>query len=577
MALTTKQLLNFSWMSQAAYLDFLSLAQNDQLGLNDRLQNNTINQGKLFASGQATTFTDPADGFSFINYMPNDNSGFSATVFQNNGTTNDYTIAVRGTEPSFVQSVLGATADLLNADVLGVALQGAAYDQAISAYRYYKQLTTTSGQQVSYSTAELTKIGAMYNETLLVLPVPILDTVLRTVLVNQFLASLTDIADASNVGLGSINATTANIHFTGHSLGGHVATLLASMVQQFGQGNVADVTTYNAPGQGGLFNVNPVIDATAISAKTTNIISEGGMTVTPNVGNAAGAISQLFIEEEGLVANHSIVKLSDSLALYNLFATLDPTLNDGSQANLDTISDILKASSNVAENSLESAITSLGKLFNVANTTFNANEFDTNRNDLYTALDNFNAMLDAPQFSVVPTIQSLTSLDAATLNTNAQANTPEGEAYRYAMQELNPFIAIGPDYTSFNSNGELDVFDSNTGLGQLTGQYLTDRAAMLDLLMQRNTVDGSIVSSDIVYRDVDRNITLSSTTTLSTQTYLQNIKFGGAGEDPLIGGNLADRLYGMGGIDALQGKGGDDILFGGKGDAANSSEWKMAA
>lgn len=282
MAMTIKQLLNFSWMSQSSYLDFTGLFQNNPLGLEAKLQEKIINPDKVFSASQATTFTDPTNGYSFISYKPNDSTGFSATVFKTNDTTTDFTIAVRGTEPSFFQSFLGATADLFNADAIGVVLQGAAYEQTISAYRFYKQQTTAKGQQVIYSAAEIAKLGEMYNETLLRLPVPVLDSVARLVLLDQFYSALTDVTDLNNKGVGAIDATTATIHFTGHSLGGHVATLLASLVQQLGTGNVADITTFNAPGQGGLLNVNPVIDAIPVASKITNIISEGGMTVTPN-------------------------------------------------------------------------------------------------------------------------------------------------------------------------------------------------------------------------------------------------------------------------------------------------------
>ncbi len=104
MALTIKQQLDFSWMSQASYLDFTGLSNGT---LSDELEglltNNTINQAKELADEQAKTFTgsntpDPTDGFSFVSYAPNSPStGFSATVFKSNAD-GSYTIAVRGTE-----------------------------------------------------------------------------------------------------------------------------------------------------------------------------------------------------------------------------------------------------------------------------------------------------------------------------------------------------------------------------------------------------------------------------------------------------------------------------------------------
>lgn len=125
MALTIKQLTNYSWMSQASYLDFIGVSAAN---FEDRLQDiQQINNDKIFAIEQARAFTgsattDPTDGFSFVSYAPNyQDTGFSATVFKSNAD-GSYTIAVRGTEPP-----PGANLDdLVNADALGVALKGSA-------------------------------------------------------------------------------------------------------------------------------------------------------------------------------------------------------------------------------------------------------------------------------------------------------------------------------------------------------------------------------------------------------------------------------------------------------------------
>ncbi|MDP3608619.1 MAG: hypothetical protein Q8R74_06040 [Methylophilus sp.] len=70
MALTIKQLTNYSWMSQASYLDFSGLIFNDPR-LASNLKNSSINADKILADAQASTFTDPTDGFSFVSYAPN--------------------------------------------------------------------------------------------------------------------------------------------------------------------------------------------------------------------------------------------------------------------------------------------------------------------------------------------------------------------------------------------------------------------------------------------------------------------------------------------------------------------------
>lgn len=97
MALAIDQLLNYSWMSQASYLDFSGLSSGASgtvlaSTLKDR---NGINPEKLLADTQATLFTSPATGYSFINTHPNDLTGFSATVFKSNAD-NTYTIESKG-------------------------------------------------------------------------------------------------------------------------------------------------------------------------------------------------------------------------------------------------------------------------------------------------------------------------------------------------------------------------------------------------------------------------------------------------------------------------------------------------
>ena len=74
---------------------------------------------------------------------------------------------------------------------------------------------------------------------------------------------------------------------------------------------------------------------------------------------------QVFSEQanQGPIDAHSISALTDSLALYNLLATLDPSLNDATPDNLAKLTGILKASSNVAANSLENTLDSLRTLF----------------------------------------------------------------------------------------------------------------------------------------------------------------------------------------------------------------------
>lgn len=270
MALTIKQLLNYSWMSQASYLDFIGVASGATGStLEGKLINSIINAHDAFTATQAETFTgsntsDPTDGFSFVSHAPNyQDTGFSATVFKSN-VDNSYTIAVRGTESEFSLS-----GDLFRADALGVVLQGTALEQLFVGYRYYKQLTAT-GSTASYSQQELTAMASLLvtahdknlvNAFLPLLLTPLFEMAAIAAVVSNWALEMTFservqsmvtalqpvLGNDPSIGVGTIPAG-ATINFTGHSLGGHVAALLAEMVAQYGNSTIGDIVTYNAPG-----------------------------------------------------------------------------------------------------------------------------------------------------------------------------------------------------------------------------------------------------------------------------------------------------------------------------------------
>lgn len=372
MALTIKQLTNYSWMSQASYLDFTGLALNDSR-LAANLKDSTINANNEFSDKQATIFTTPTDGFSFVSYAPNyQDTGFSATVFKSNAD-NSYTIAVHGTEPEFSLS-----GDLFRANALGVVLQGAALEQLFVGYRYYKQLTAT-GSNASYSQQELTAMATLLvtasdknfsNAAFFIAPIAsVISTWFSGLTFAERVQSMATtlqsvLGNNPSIGAGAIPVG-ATINFTGHSLGGHVAALLAEMVAQYGNSTIGDIATYNAPGINALsyeiqnwLTVGTATIQTGVLANRVAIVSDGGIDVTAGLGLTNGNVVRTFIEASSNPLsrdNHSIVKLSDSLAIKNIFATLDPAK---SLAQLDTY---IKQSSNTLADSLEKTLGGLIK------------------------------------------------------------------------------------------------------------------------------------------------------------------------------------------------------------------------
>ena len=162
-------------------------------------------------------------------------------------------------------------------------------------------------------------------------------------------------------------------------------------------------------------------------------------------------------------------------------------------------------------------------------------------------------------------------------------NAYKDAAYRYALRDLNVFIAKGADYKYYNANDSLDLW-SKEHPGGMTESYIRDRSAMLLLLLRylknglklsRDLVDGT-VKGDWDYLDYgkkpfqgdDKRPLELSIDGQGIMTDNHRIAFGTATinkRDILEGSKREDHLYGLGGDDELIGKGGSDYLEGGIG------------
>lgn len=155
---------------------------------------------------------------------------------------------------------------------------------------------------------------------------------------------------------------------TGHSLGGFLATGIAADFAD----NVTHTYLYNSPGVGGItgFITSPVLDALGIAttydpAKISNIKAEAGISPIAELGYQVSPPVYIVIEDQiasdindpPASFNHSQQVLTDALAVYAAFGTLDPALN------LDDISAILKASTGQNAFTLEASLAALGAVF----------------------------------------------------------------------------------------------------------------------------------------------------------------------------------------------------------------------
>jgi hypothetical protein len=335
--------------------------------------------------------------------------------------------------------------------------------------------------------------------------------------------------------------------------------------------------------------------------------SQGDTEYVANSGNHAAEI-EVFIEDQPNLDNfggffgasgafgttHSITLIVDSLALQELFQTISPALQQ------TKIESMLWASSNelatgttigtsgTAEaKPLEHALDALRRLFLTGPVTetaadpatggfgnlANRNTFYTNIADVKTALAG--ATVTIEQFVVLNTQgNAVIRLAPSEVKVAAEEDSDRGLAFRYALKALNPFAVIGADYNGIGhaSNGALTLFDLATGFGDMTNQYLTDRAAFLEAKIELGLLNQDKSADSIHFRDVASNYEIKTTTLFEIDN--RQFLFGGKDSDVLqgeglnyhlYGGDGHDVLIGQGGADYLEGNGGNDVLAGGTG------------
>ena len=226
------------------------------------------------------------------------------------------------------------------------------------------------------------------------------------------------------------------IDVVGHSLGGHLAMAFGRLFPD----NVAQIYTYNAPGfhdalsrdfWGVMERLTGLSGSSFQGSKTTNLYGTG-LTNIASYADHYGTPQQVFLENN----RHSIIPLTDSLAVYRLLNKIDADLS------MTAINQLLAAASNVSINSLESLVSSLSLLFqgNAAQTVDMGD-----RDALYTVVQGLF------KDGVIPSGLGLVSLADKTAG-ELQSLAQDTIAYRYALRELNPFAVLGAEYGQHNQN-----------------------------------------------------------------------------------------------------------------------------
>ncbi len=341
-------------------------------------------------------------------------NGFSATVFQNKDTGEIHFVC-RGTEPGI---------DLLHD--IDLAINGVASQQIVALINYVKRLEAGPGQAAQYGYEVVGQVNGVD-----VYEFRQVGYANRITLTN---------AQGNPVSFGRVTVA-------GHSLGGHLATAFARLFPE----HTDHVYTYNSAGfhgssefrfqeyEQGLgkpFGVFPGPNT------QTNLYAENGFNLTTSdiLFSQQGRRVPVFNEESTLIPNHLIDKLSDSLALYNLFAKLDPSLTMGQ------IDALFRAASNQMANTLEKGLQGLVKLFQNQDLTLST------RDAYYAALINLRDSVLFNQSAGLVSVLLPQYLSTSTLVDRAKTDI----AFRYALQELNPFVIAGDDglYAQHNQDHE---------------------------------------------------------------------------------------------------------------------------
>ena len=532
-----------------------------------------------------TQAIDFANKYTVVDLYEDPESGFSGTVFQD--TSGKVFMAMRGTQP---------TAYLTDwpTNIADIGSDGIAIDQGIAMYNWYQRLITPVGSEavqfVYYK--EISALGKIINPAWLECK------------------KVTVEGTGENEGGGLVGKS--DIAVTGHSLGGHLAMIMSRIAPDL----VTSTLTFNAP----RFDTNFALDWSVIpfpqlTLSTTALTCEGFFdllsaaelenyvtnTLTGDswalhkitntriegdvvslIGDLPGASDQLqlFSESinEGPIDAHDMKAIADALAVYDLIAQIDSNLT------LDSITGILKASSNIGAYSLESVVSSLGGLLVTDFNKRTGSEYNADRDQLYQDIKDITATISKlpnqtiKSFCTVDAEGNYVPLSASEINILAQNNI----AYRYALMNLNPFALIAADYSKFNKNGELDLYTSSTPDGQLSEKYLRDRANFLVQLLYENINDtGSKNPYDPMNIDVYPNLPAYYHADLATgnqslnavysdleakkDNYQQFIFGSNEGDSDIAGGSKDDHLYGMGGNDTIKGHGGNDYIEGGLG------------
>ncbi|RLJ69168.1 hypothetical protein, partial [Sulfurisoma sediminicola] len=435
---TIQDLFQQAQLAEAAYANLWDADLKQPISDNEKLIAALRGpENKDFSDSQARAFVLD---WQVIDHLPDTAAGFSATIFKNRHT-GAYHLAIRGSTdfPDF------------SADAALIATDGIAVRQLVDLYNFWQRATTAEGQ--TYAVGRLVPYDSFGDLPLGAIPI---DNYPFGIVMGDSSAQPAELRLAT----GKIPAGLGTVNVAGHSLGGHLAMAFTRLFP----GIASNAAAVNGLG----FKIgNSTVDslfaalggaASFTSSRIQNVYGIGGRefaAMNNGMLQQPGGWNGIYIEDDSFLLpmfrSHSSSQMTDSLAIYNLLATLDANLNGAGASGLYRITPLLEASANVADRTLENMVNALGNLFK-AGTTITSAQTDQ-REALYARIKAIQDNQLFTQSAGLVSVRDLTQFSSTQIASIAQNNL----AYRYALRELNPFAILGADYTAHNADGALDL------------------------------------------------------------------------------------------------------------------------
>ncbi|WP_418320493.1 calcium-binding protein [Piscinibacter sakaiensis] len=588
--MSTYQLQDASEIALAAYGRFIAsgVPSTDQL---TKLNGDPAG----FASTQAIRFSSRFD-IGLPTYEDDSSSfgsgmtSFDATLFiGRDGSTatnnnNQIFLALRGT-----QQKTGNPNDLQDSSSIGT--QGAAIEQIVAMYNWFTRISGAPGAPARQFKLVTVAIGTTAPD--------------GHVYVSGPLESPLVIAPAQDVqATGELypllqQDPDRKLTVAGSSLGGHLAMAFAALFPSV----TAQAYAFNSPGFAETYAVNVVLGALGATRPVgtlqpsdnpgsiiTNVRSSesnrppnmgfdliAGYHGFPGHGVTVPIENQLgFDVTDAKIQswNHDQRQVTDSLALHQLLARLDPTFT------LEKMGTLIRAAASGENRSFENVLDSLERVLGINGEQMPAG--NDHRNALHEAIaqleanSSFKAL--AGKVEIRPSGVGLadearTSFSAflslcmlSPLTLVAQAG--QESALEATLANINSAI-----HSAWLADRTMNAAERAAGGATFTDEWLRDRSETLGVLLVRNqhnfqnpllpTTDRRFAKT-VIYEDGASGDLIRMG--IATDAYRQRILFAGEGNDVRSGSALADRLYGGVGNDSLSGLAGNDHLEGNDGD-----------